>query len=76
MLRYIIRRILILIPMLVLLSIISFLLIQLPPGSYLDTYVANLQSQGLTVDQAEIDRLTRQYGLDQAYSHSVFSLDA
>ncbi len=65
MLKYILRRILILIPMLVMLSIISFAIIQLPPGSYLDTYVANLQSQGLTVDQSEIDRLTRQYGLDQ-----------
>ncbi len=65
MLKYIVRRILILIPMLVLLSIISFAVIQLPPGSYLDTYVANLQSQGLTVDEAEIERLTRQYGLDQ-----------
>jgi peptide/nickel transport system permease protein len=65
MLKYILRRILILIPMLILLSIISFSIIQLPPGSYLDTYVTNLQAQGLTVDQAEIDRLTRQYGLDQ-----------
>jgi len=65
MLRIIVRRILILIPMFFLLSILSFALIQLPPGSYLDTYVTNLRNQGLRVDEAEIERLTRLYGLDQ-----------
>lgn len=65
MLRIIVRRILILIPMLFLISILSFIIIQLPPGNYLDTYVSNLKSQGLTVSQDEIDRLTRQYGLDK-----------
>jgi peptide/nickel transport system permease protein len=51
--------------MLFLLSVLSFALIQLPPGSYLEFYVSNLESQGLRVDEAQIHRLKQQYGLDQ-----------
>ena len=65
MLRIIARRVFIVIPMLVLLSMISFVIIQLPPGDYLDSYVINLENQGLKVDQAEIERLTQRYGLGQ-----------
>jgi peptide/nickel transport system permease protein len=65
MLAYIIRRILTMIPTLVAISIISFIIIQLPPGDFLTTYVANLNMQGETVDQAEIDYLRQRFGLDQ-----------
>ena len=63
MLRVILRRIFILIPMLIMLSMISFIIIQLPPGDYLSSYVNRLESQGLKVDQAEIQRLEQRYGL-------------
>ncbi len=65
MLAYIIRRILIMIPVMVAISIITFFIIQLPPGDFLTTYVAELSASGETVDQAELDSLTRRFGLDE-----------
>jgi len=51
--------------MLVILSIISFTVIQLPPGDYLSTYVRQLEAMGREFDEAEIQNLKQQYGLDQ-----------
>jgi peptide/nickel transport system permease protein len=65
MLRFVIRRITILIPMIFMMSIVSFAIIQAPPGDYLQTYIANLRASGDRVDQAEIEMLKRTYGLDQ-----------
>lgn len=62
---YIIRRLVILIPVLFIISVLSFVLVQLPPGSYIDTYLANLRNSGLTVDKSEIARLIHRYDLDQ-----------
>ena len=73
MLYIIIRRIFILIPMLILLSMLSFLVIQLPPGDYLDTYVQNKKNQGLIIDEAEIERLTQRYGLGKPLYEQYFS---
>ena len=73
MLLIIIRRIFIVIPMFFLLSVISFAIIQLPPGNYLDTYVLNLRNQGLIVDEAEIERLTDRYGLGRPLHFQYFS---
>jgi len=65
MLAYIIRRLLTMIPTLVAISIISFIIIQLPPGDFLTTYVAQLSVSGEAVDQAELDALRDRFGLDQ-----------
>ena len=65
MLSFILRRLLIMIPMLLVLSIISFTVIQLPPGDYLSTYIRQLEAMGRTFDEAEIANLKQQYGLDQ-----------
>ncbi len=65
MLTYIIRRILLLIPTLFVISIISFVIIQLPPGDFLTSYIASLQSQGQLIDDSVIQALQQQYGLDQ-----------
>jgi peptide/nickel transport system permease protein len=62
---YIIRRLLLMIPTLVAISVISFTIIQLPPGDFLTTYVTNLSVSGETVDQAEIDYLRDRFGLDR-----------
>jgi peptide/nickel transport system permease protein len=62
---YVIRRILIMIPTLIAISAITFVIIQLPPGDYLSTLIAELQSQGENVDTAKIDALRAQYGLDR-----------
>jgi peptide/nickel transport system permease protein len=53
------------IPTLIVVSMITFFLIQLPPGDFLTTYIANLAQSGETVDEAEIAALQHRYGLDQ-----------
>ncbi len=67
MLSYLIRRILIMVPTLVVTSFIIFAIIQAPPGDYLETYIAELQSRGEAVDQARIDLLRSEYGLDRPF---------
>ena len=46
-------------------SVISFIVIQLPPGDYVTAYIAHLQSTGTVISQAEAVALRQQYGLDQ-----------
>lgn len=65
MLKFIVRRIVILIPLLILVSIVSFIVIQLPPGNFVETYIHNLELQGGSVNAAQMTALERQYGLDQ-----------
>jgi peptide/nickel transport system permease protein len=65
MLQYIIRRILYMIPTLFLISIVSFIIIQLPPGDYLTSLVATMASTGETVDRAALVALEQRYGLGQ-----------
>ena len=66
MTRFVIRRLLLLIPFMFAISVVSFAIIQLPPGDYVDTYVRNLEMQGGAVNQAQIDALRARYGLDQS----------
>jgi peptide/nickel transport system permease protein len=65
MLRYIGRRIMIAIPTLIAVSIISFVVIQIPPGDFLTAYIASLRATGEEVNQDQIVALTKQYGLGQ-----------
>ncbi len=65
MLNYIIRRLFIIIPELILISILAFIVIQLPPGDYLTTYIMRLQASGVEINQSIIENLKRQYGLDR-----------
>ncbi|MFI9840857.1 ABC transporter permease [Nonomuraea sp. NPDC051941] len=65
MLRYLGRRVLVLIPTLVAISVITFVVIQLPPGDYLTTLTAQRAAQGDAVPTGEVARLTERYGLDQ-----------
>jgi peptide/nickel transport system permease protein len=46
-------------------SVISFIVIQLPPGDYVTSYIANLQASGTMVGAEEAAALRIQYGLDQ-----------
>jgi peptide/nickel transport system permease protein len=62
---YIVRRLVLIIPLLFLISVISFTVIILPPGSYVETYVRNLEATGYIMDQGQIEALYRQYGLDR-----------
>ena len=65
MLAFIIRRIITIIPLMILISIVSFVVIELPPGDWVTTRVEQLRVSGVTVDNSEIERLTSQYGLDK-----------
>jgi len=65
MLRYVLRRILAMIPTLLVISVLVFVIIQLPPGDYLESHIAELQSQGEAVDEQKIQFLREQYGLDK-----------
>ncbi len=65
MLNLIAKRLLILIPLLIVISIVSFIIIQLPPGSFLDMYVQQLTMQGTNVSQDQVQALIRQYDLDR-----------
>jgi peptide/nickel transport system permease protein len=65
MIAYIARRVLIMIPMLFLISIISFIAIQLPTGDFMTSYVATLRTMGDNVEQESIDALRERYGLGQ-----------
>lgn len=53
------------IPTLLVISFIVFIIIQLPPGDYLETYIAELESQGESADPDKIAFLRKEYGLDQ-----------
>lgn len=65
MLAYILRRLLIAIGTVWIISVISFVIIQLPPGDYVTSYIAQLMSTGSLVTQEEAENLRAQYGLDQ-----------
>ena len=65
MLQFIIRRLIIFIPMLFLMSVVAFAIIQAPPGDFLTDYIAQLQATGEVVDEGQIEALRDHYGLNQ-----------
>jgi peptide/nickel transport system permease protein len=65
MLNYILWRVMRMIPQVILISILAFIIIQLPPGDYLTERVNRLRNSGVAVNQEEVERLTREYGLDK-----------
>ena len=66
MLTYIIRRLLIFIPMLLAISMISFVIIQLPPGSFLESkLIALQQASGDASAAIQVEYLKHRYGLDK-----------
>ena len=65
MTHYIIRRILHAIPLLLMVSVVGFILINLPPGDYLDTYLIRLESEGGTAAEEMVAGLRERFGLDR-----------
>jgi peptide/nickel transport system permease protein len=65
MLNYLVYRLLIMIPTLIAISLVIFTIIQLPPGDYFSTYLAELQAQGEAADPTKIQFLKEQYGFDR-----------
>jgi peptide/nickel transport system permease protein len=72
MYQYFIRRICIMGITLVVISALVFIIIQLPPGDYLTTYIEELKAQGEVVDPKKITFLRSQYGLDQPMTTQYF----
>jgi peptide/nickel transport system permease protein len=65
MLVFIVKRLLWMLPFLVAISFLSFVLIQLPPGDYVTTYIATLAASNEVVDQNTAAELRNRFGLDQ-----------
>ncbi|WDR02866.1 ABC transporter permease [Devosia algicola] len=64
MLRYIIKRLLYMIPTLLGISMIAFVIIQLPPGDYLTSLISRMTQNGENVDPAQIAQMRAIYGFD------------
>jgi peptide/nickel transport system permease protein len=67
MFNYLIQRLLIMIPTLLVISLLVFIIIQLPPGDFLSNQLAELQSQGDSAATERIEFLRAQYGLDRPF---------
>jgi peptide/nickel transport system permease protein len=67
MLKYVLNRILIMIPTVLLISFIVFWIIQLPPGDFLDTYISQAHAAGEYVDIYTIEQMRQAYGLDKPF---------
>ncbi len=64
MLAYIGRRLVAMFFLLIALSVVAFVLIQLPPGDFINSYIMNLVADGEQVGKDVIASLRKQYGLD------------
>jgi peptide/nickel transport system permease protein len=65
MLNFLIRRLAVMVPTLLAISILVFVLIQLPPGDYLTSQLIELKAQGDATAAQQIEFLRAEYGLDQ-----------
>jgi len=66
-LAYIGRRVLLAVFTVWAISVLSFTIIQLPPGDYVTSYIAQMASTGSVVSEEEAQNLRIQYGLGQPY---------
>ena len=65
MLSYVLRRLLAMVPFVLLTSVTVFILIQLPPGDYISNYAAQLAESQETVDDAALKNLRERFGLGE-----------
>ncbi|HHT48544.1 MAG TPA: ABC transporter permease [Firmicutes bacterium] len=65
MLAYIFRRILGMLPTLIIISFVTFIVIQLPPGDFVTSVQAEIAATGGGMDAATVESLRVRYGLDQ-----------
>ena len=64
LLSYLLRRLVYMVISFWVLSIVAFVIIQLPPGDFLSSYIARLQESGTPVSEAEFEAAKKYYGLD------------
>ncbi len=65
MVAYIVRRVIMLVPILLLISVVSFAVIELPPGDWVTYHIENLRATGIQLNEEEAERLIAMYGFDQ-----------
>ncbi|HLR74409.1 MAG TPA: ABC transporter permease [Virgibacillus sp.] len=65
MLKYILKRMLLVTPVLIAVSIIVFFIIQLPPGDYVTHYAAEMSAQGENMTAAEMAEMRALLNLDR-----------
>jgi peptide/nickel transport system permease protein len=65
MFTYLIHRVLIMIPTLLVISLVTFIIIQLPPGDYISNQIQELMAQGDETAIAKAEFLRKQFGLDK-----------
>jgi peptide/nickel transport system permease protein len=63
---FLLRRVMVMIPTLIAASILIFTIIQLPPGDYLSTLIAEMEARGESIDPNKIAVLREAYGLDSS----------
>jgi peptide/nickel transport system permease protein len=63
--QFVCRRLLVSLTTLVMISMVSFVIIQLPPGDFVSTYIAQLEQAGAVGSGADAEGLRAAYGLDQ-----------
>lgn len=63
--QFVIRRIMASLATLIALSVVTFIIIDLPPGDYITTYAAKLRERGDQINQTTIDALRERYGFDE-----------
>ncbi|MCD4823648.1 MAG: ABC transporter permease [Phycisphaerae bacterium] len=72
MLNYILRRLLHMIPTLIVISVLVFVIIQLPPGDFVDSLEAELQESDSVASKEAMEQLREQYGLDKPMWEQYF----
>lgn len=65
MLNFILQRLMIMAPTLFLISVVSFFIIQLPPGDMLTSWVAQMEETGEQVNIERVEAMRTRYGLDK-----------
>jgi peptide/nickel transport system permease protein len=69
---YIVRRVILMIPVVLLISLIVFFIIQLPPGDFVSDYAAKMMTSGEVLDANQLQELRATYGLDQPWYFQYF----
>lgn len=64
MIQYIIRRVILAVPTVIIISMLSFMIIQLAPGNFMDDYAAQLAAQGEQISDQQLKALENAYGLN------------
>jgi len=66
MIQYIIKRLLYMIPTIFIISVLTFIVVNLPPGDYVDRMVTERRQEGEVISDEQADAIREQYGLDKS----------